>query len=490
MRRWLADMALFLPGEEHTRRSAVALAILFAVFLGLTYGWVRQYGQALTPVSAVLVGGLALTGYGLWVLLMLTRFRRLVRHATSATSAAFRVPLTWRVGLLWPYRKRDIDRAAREGRLPELMVFCFILVTILGFSIVMILKPQSVRAAETPMTELLLKPRSSEAQILQASQRQFEDNGDPALTFSLLLPKDWLKYEPYKPENPEAEGLVLLSRYGSRDSRALLEVYAQKLQRELSSADWLDVWLRENGYTVLDRHVAYAAAGWNADVLATRQAKGQTFTYRMSTFKNGDRLYLVFGYAQPGAYAGAEEAFAVAADSFRLPQADDIPSAEPLRTIQLSRVLPARFVFPAGWQETRDDSVGPNQDSLNFKNVAADTVVGQLNVLVAPGAVYPSHEALANTLATASGKVVGVDVPDLRLRPVNLGSILTDAREGEVTVEAKGSTFRIRVTVARGGTGWVSFLLLSFKPTPDLHLIDAINRRAYDIAVRTFGPAS
>ncbi|MGK9235482.1 hypothetical protein KXS07_27790 [Inquilinus limosus] len=489
MRRWLADIAMLLPREGRTGRSAVALAILFAVLLGLTYGWAQRYGQALTPVSAVLVGGLALTGYGLWVLLMLTRFRRLVRHAASATSASFRVPLTWRFGLLWPYRKRDIDRAAGEGRLPELMVFCFILVTILGFSIVMILKPQPVRAAETPMTELLLKPRSSEAQILQASQRQFEDNGDPDLTFSLLLPKDWLKYEPYKPENPDAEGLVLLSRYGSRDQRAMLEIYAQKLQRELSSADWLDVWLRENGYTVLDRHVAYSGAGWNADVLATRQAKGQTFTYRMSSFKNGDRVYLVFGYAQPGAYAGAEEPFTVAANSFRLPQAEKVPSVEPLRTIQLSRVLPARFVFPAGWQETRDESVGPNQDSLNLKNVAADAVVGQLNVLVAPGAAYASHDALANTLTTAAGKVVGVDVPDLRLRPVDLGSALTDAREGEATVEAKGSTFSIRATVARGGTGWVSFLLIGVKPTPDVYLIDAINRRAYDIAVRTFGPA-
>ncbi|WP_034852767.1 hypothetical protein [Inquilinus limosus] len=490
MRRWLADIAMLLPREGRTRRSAVALAILFAVLLGLTYGWAQRYGQALTPVSAVMVGGLALTGYGLWVLLMLTRFRRLVRHAASATPAGLRVPLTWRFGLLWPYRKGDIDRAASEGRLPELMVFCFILVTILGFSIVMILKPQPVRAAETPMTELLLKPRSSEAQILQASQRQFEDNGDPALTFSLLLPKDWLKYEPYKPENPDAKGLVLLSRYGSRDQRALLEVYTEKLGRELASADWLDVWLRENGYEVLKRHLTDTPAGWNADVLARREVKGKAFTYRMSTSKNGDRLYLVFGYAPAADYSRAEEAFVVAANSFRLPHAADVPSAEPLRTIRLSNVLPARFVFPTSWAEKRDESVGPGQDSINLKNMVGERMIGQVNVLVAPEAAYPSHGAVADALIHAAQGAVGTAIPDVSLTPVDLGSDLTDVRGGEVEVETKGSRIRIRVMVARAGRAWASFLLIGFRPQPDLYLIDAINRRAYDIAVRTFGPAS
>src|SRR5690606_39176283 len=153
-----------------------------------------------------------------------------------------------------------------------------------------------------------------------------------------------------------------------------------------------------NGYSVLDRHVAYSPAGWNADVLAARRVNGTDFIYRMSTFKNADRLYLVFGFAQQGAYPIAEEAFVVAANSFRLANGADTPSAEPLRTFRLSRALPARFVFPASWQEARDESAGPEQESLNLKNVAAGRTIGQLNVLVAPAAAYASHGALADVL--------------------------------------------------------------------------------------------
>ena len=468
----------------------LALVVILAVLLAAAYGWARIFGQAATPASLALVAALGLTAYALFVLAVLAGFRRVVRLKEQQASTRGRIPAVWRVTLLWPYRRRDIDRMAAEGRLAELMTLSFILVTLAGLSIAVALPPLPARAAESAMTELLLKPRSSPAQIEQSTTRQVETNADPALSFSLLVPRDWLKFEPYKPENPDGKGLVLLSRYGSRDQKALVEVYALKLERELSSADWLDVWLRENGYSVLDRHVAYSPAGWNADVLAARRVNGTDFIYRMSTFKNADRLYLVFGFAQQGAYPIAEEAFVVAANSFRLANGADTPSAEPLRTIRLSRALPARFVFPASWEEARDESAGPEQESLNLKNVAAGRTIGQLNVLVAPAAAYASHGALADVLTAAVKAAVGADLPHLLLKPVDLGTALTDAREGEAEVQTQGSTIRIRATIARGGTSWVSFLLVSFKPTPDPYLIDAINRRAYDIAVRTFGPSA
>jgi hypothetical protein len=462
---------------------------MLAILLAVTRGWVQRYGQAETPVSLTLVGGLAVTAYALFVLQMLLGFRWITRMNTWRSPENGNVPLIWRIALLWPYRRRDIDRMAQDGRLAELMTFTVVLITIIGLAIAVAVPRTSAHAAETAVTDLLLKPRSTPAQIEQSTQRQVEDNADPALSFSLLLPKDWLKFEPYAPETPGAPGLVLLSRYGSRDQRAILEVYAQKIERELSSADWLFVWLQENGYTVLKQHTYYSAAGWNADVLVERSASGKDFVYRMSTYKNADRVYLVSGFAQRAAYANAEEPFVVASKSFELAQGADSPSAEPLQNIQMSKVIPATFGVPANWVESRDDSVGPTQESLNFKNIAADKTIGQLNVLVTPQSAYASHGGVADTLLNVVKRATGADVTSMALVPVDLRTALKDAREGEAEVEVNGSTLKVRMTIAQAGNVWVSFLLVSFKPKPDLLLIDAINRRAYDIAVRTFGPA-
>ncbi|MGK9235483.1 hypothetical protein KXS07_27795 [Inquilinus limosus] len=381
-------------------------------------------------------------------------------------------------------------QALSAGRRSSRRAPSFVVLSALAGSIVL-MPSVPARAVDGGAPELLLKPRSTEAQILEASQRQVENNSDPALAFSLLLPNDWLKYEPYEPENPDAEGLALLSRYGSRDRRAMLEILAQKLSRELSPADWLDVWLRRNGYTVLDRHAAYAAAGWNADVLATRQVNGRAFIYRISTFKNGDRLYLVFGYAPADAYTGAEEAFVVAANSFRLRDGTDIPAAEPIRSVHLARVLPVSFAFPESWAESRDETAASNQDSVTFKNRAGVRTIGLINVTVSPEAMYASVDALRDGLVSATERTLKSDLPDIPMRPVTMsGTSLTDVRQGEVEVPREGGALSIRITIAKAGRSWVSFFLMGSKPEPDVLLVDAINRRAYDIAVRTFGPAS
>jgi len=490
VRRWLSHIAALLPREGRTGRVALILAGTWAVLLAVAHGWAAQMGEAETPVSWLLVGALGLLLYALFVLAILAGFRRVVRQRDRLSDGKGPIPLIWRITLLWPYRRQDIDRMAAEGRLAELMTFAFVLISVIGLTLAVTLPHTPAQAAESAVTDLLLKPRSTPRQIEQSTQRQVEDNADPALAFSLLLPKDWLKYEPYAPEKPDAPGLVLLSRYGSRDQRAMLEVYGQKIVREMSSADWLEAWLRQNGYAVLKWHTAYSAAGWNADVLAQRSMNGRDFVYRMSSFKNADRLYLVFGYAEPAAYAVAEEPFVIAANSFQLVHGADVPSAEPLRTVQMSRVLPARFVFPTSWEESRDDSVGSDRDSLNFKNQADDQPIGRLNVLVAPPSAYASHGELADTLLEAVKGATGADVTSMALAPVDLRTDLQDAREGEAEVEVKGSTIKVRLTIARAGNAWVSFLLIGYKPKPDLLLIDAINRRAYDIAVRTFGPSA
>lgn len=336
------------------------------------------------------------------------------------------------------------------------------------------------------MTELLLQPRSSIDQIRESTVRQVERGQERMLNVDFLLPKEWLKFEPYSAEPVSSSDLILFGRYGdpSGKGRALIELYAQPVLRELSSADWFEHWTRRSGYTVEKVERTYTPAGWNVDAIATRPGKsGALFVYRMATFKDAGMVYLVTGFAHPRDFDAFQENFVVAIRSFRLTDAPDMPSAEPLRTVKLARVLPAQFVIPQTWQRMQDPRT--DMDLVRFENKGAEATLGKLTVLVAPLAAFASHAAVAEALLAGS-EARGLEVP---LTATNGGKNFTEAREGTIPFEASRPTSSVRTFVAHGGGAWIGISRLSFRASAEPYPIDAINDRAYEIVKRTFGPA-
>lgn len=334
------------------------------------------------------------------------------------------------------------------------------------------------------MTELLLKPRSSPDQIRESTVRQVERGAERMLNVDFLLPKEWLKFEPYKPEPVASSDLILFGRYGDRGGKALIELYAQPIARELSSADWFEHWARRSGYVVEKVHRTYTPAGWNVDAIAVRRGtSGAVFTYRMATFKDAGMVYLVAGFAHPREFDALQDKFVTAIGSFRLTDAADMPSAEPLRTVKLSRVLSAQLVIPQTWQRMQDPRT--DIELVHFENKGGDAILGKVSVLVAPLAAFASHDAVSDALV-AGGEARGIKVP---LTPSNGGKFFTEAREGTIPFDAARPTSSVRTFVAQGGGAWVGFSRISLRASAESYPIDAINDRAYEIVMRTFGPA-
>ena len=334
------------------------------------------------------------------------------------------------------------------------------------------------------MTELLLQPRSSIDQIRESTVRQVERSETAMLNVDFLLPKDWLKFEPYSAQPVPSSDLILFGRYGDRGGKALIELYAQPIFRELSSADWFDHFTRRSGYVVEKVERTYTQAGWNVDAIATRRGEsGAMFTYRMATFKDAGMVYMVTGFAHPREFEAFQEQFVVAIRSFRLMDAPDKPSAEPLRTVSLSRVLPAQFVIPQTWQRMQDPRT--DMDVVRFENKGAEATLGKLTVLVAPLAAFVSHAEVAEALL-AGTEARGLEV---RLAASNGGKHFVEAREGAGPLDAAKPTSNVRTFVAHGGGAWVGLSRLSLRASVESYPIDAINDRAYEIVLRTLGPA-
>ena len=138
MLSWFAKQAMRLPREGRTLRAFLWVLAVFGVLLLLTYFYVQAHGQTGTPVSWVLVGGLGITFYCMFVLLNLVAVRRLVRFRDRNPQTKGKVPALW-FSLLWPYPKGDIERVDAQGRLAELMTFTFILITVAGLTLAAVL---------------------------------------------------------------------------------------------------------------------------------------------------------------------------------------------------------------------------------------------------------------------------------------------------------------------------------------------------------------
>lgn len=343
------------------------------------------------------------------------------------------------------------------------------------------------------MTELQLKPTISDADLARDFTRQREDNDDPGLSASFLLPKSWMKFEPYKaPPGGGGLELVCFGRYGDAGSKALVELYAQKLPRELSSADWFEHFAREREYHVEKRHLTDSQAGMNIDALATKRGKsGKPFTYRLATYKNAGRVYLVAGFAPPDDFAAFSEAFVVAVNSFQLLAGGKEWSAEPLRTTRLTRVMPVEFTIPQTWRREVDGGTPSAEiERVHFVNSGKDRTMGRITVAVGTHRAYDTHAGFAEALVRGTAHAPTVDLAPIGANTVSAGSF---AMQGVAPFDPPPpgkDRQTLRVLVGSQGNAWVGFALVMHHWGTDPFPVDAINTRAFEIVLRTLGPAS
>jgi hypothetical protein len=259
------------------------------------------------------------------------------------------------------------------------------------------------------------------------------------------------------------------------------------MRRELAPADWMVEWLKANGFEVLAARRIASPAGALGDVLAVKRAAPEARIYRLRSYKSGPLLFLVAASVASHRFEALEETLFIGTEGFRLTGAASPVPAEPLREVTLTAPAPARFVIPAIWVQQRDEQLRDGQ-AWRFANPATeDHMVGLIYVATIPHDGAASHDELADRLTTSFARDQGLEIAEPDLRRVSDPAAPADVREARLTARrADGERVRLELVIARDPTRWSVFALLGNRPDPDPLLVDAINRRAFEIVIASF----
>lgn len=335
------------------------------------------------------------------------------------------------------------------------------------------------------MTQMRTDIQATEADLARDYLHQPFPSPYPAFAFSLMIRRDWLWFEKEgRPDKPNGQ-LQKLAAYGDREDRSLIEVMALQLEREVAPEDWLEQWIITNQYEVLGHRSIPSVAGRNADVLARKMVAGRPVLYRIRTFKNGKFIYMLHCFTDEEIYPQVEDAFLVAAASFKLAEVPQHPYAEPLQDLPLNKLFQLGFKVPTSWTAQPDNSVVGDSQSWNIANGQGAARVGMLNVYSAPRTTFPNAQAAADQVSS-SLRNLGATMVKTDLNPVDAGlpGITLSVVESRASINGNPASFR--QAVIDTAKGWAVFTLLSVAPSPDPYLIAPINRRAYDIAYGSF----
>ncbi|WP_231889272.1 hypothetical protein PJ900_00765 (plasmid) [Tistrella mobilis] len=339
--------------------------------------------------------------------------------------------------------------------------------------------------------QLMTEPLTPRDQIARAWSRvAYEDDRRPETGFSVLVPHGWDTHPPARPAGAAGaadEGLVPLAVWSDPGEDARVEVSVQRLARELAPADWMVEWLKANGFEVLAARRIASPAGALGDVLAVKRAAPDARIYRLRSYKSGPLLFLVAASVARHRFEALEETLFIGTEGFRLTGAASPVPAEPLREVTLTAPAPARFVIPAIWVQQRDDQLRAGQ-AWRFANPATeDHMVGLIYVATIPHDGAAGHDELADRLTASFRKDQEIEIQETPLRRVSEPDAPADVREARFPARrADGERVRLELVIARDPARWSVFALLGNRPDPDPLLIDAINRRAFEIVVASF----
>ncbi|MDZ5645699.1 hypothetical protein [Nitrospirillum sp. BR 11828] len=312
--------------------------------------------------------------------------------------------------------------------------------------------------------------------------RQAFQSPAPAFAFDLMIPKDWIWFEKDGQPNKVNGRLQLLAHYGNKEQSSIIEIYAQKIDREMAPEDWLDQWMQANHYTIIARRTVASDAGRNADVLASRTIEGRPYLYRLRTFKNGKFIYLLHSFAEEARYASAEDAFLVAATSFNLTAAKpQQPYAEELQDVPLHKVFQVGFKIPSSWTVKPDESVDAACESWGLSNGSGTDRVGMINVYTAPRNRFKNAQEIA-LYATDAVRKLGIDPTGGTLAEVPIGDPVVSLWTSDSFAKLDDRSMLVRQVVLGTSKGWAIFTLISPVAATDPYLVTAINKRALEIA--------
>ncbi len=336
------------------------------------------------------------------------------------------------------------------------------------------------------MSKLILstKMKRSREQLLEDYQIFEHDLAeDSSNHFRIAIGRNWKVVD--IDQGPYESGLESVALFRRVESPlAEIEIFAAPILREVEPADWLDVFLLQREYQVVQQRRVEAPGGDNGDFLCTRELQGTKFAYRTMAIKDGDRIMAVQCRVAESDYATVDEEFLMALQTFCLLHPSDQLYAEPLATYPIPRPVPAAFQFPASWSMKIDDDAPVASTAFTLQNQREDAVVGQMTVLSIPRSYEESHRALLESYLDELRKG-GVEISSADVTEKDTPSTAAKVRQGSLSAARSGVPIVVYFATVEHPGAWTLLAMLSPSRDSDIES-HSLNRRAFGLCVESF----
>ncbi len=314
---------------------------------------------------------------------------------------------------------------------------------------------------------------------------------DEALQLSIAVPKSWGVIEG-KPQVATAENpLALIARLRANASdNADISVWCAYLVRELHPADWLEAWTQSQNYQVLDKRTVPSAFGTVADILATRDFNGKSYTCRLTAIKDAERIFLLVAkiHANDAAeFNQAQEDFLIAVQTFKLLQPTKLKYAEAFEWVSMALPQPIQFILPHSWHRTFQTEVPEGGQGILVENKLQDLTLGSLFIVTgAPD--YQEPDAVEQVLVQKINNN-GFELIEDSYQILNEGAAnpqVTFVTAQRLAIKADEETkknMEYVISSARFHTEKAMILFVLLSPSKTAHFEAwAINRRVFELA--------
>lgn len=331
---------------------------------------------------------------------------------------------------------------------------------------------------------------------------EWKRGDDPRWHFSVLLPLSWRPVERRLGAGANVGGLISIARF--RDTRPGVrceaEVYASRVTREISPADWLALRLGLHDVEILRRRrIPSGFAGDRLDVLTRRSVRGQTLLSRWLVLKDGDEeggraLFIEVRTFVENYEMLAQDLWTIAGSVSFLVKSG-WPFCEHL--CSFARALPGDFVFlyPESWEISvvRDDQRNDGWLICELVNQVAGEPVGLMTVAcsgVGQGREDFLREHLKGIETRGLEPVLGSSsdggcLAHLGGQSVRGRALLGSTGDMSIRPDGRGDRY-LDVLISTATVGGVHFLVgLLAVSRQHVPVLGAVNERAHEVVGQT-----
>lgn len=312
--------------------------------------------------------------------------------------------------------------------------------------------------------------------------------GNADLAYSIVLPNDWIQIGLQASDSAlHSDKPKLLANFSGptdQGGNAMLQVWAQDLEKEISAADWLKHYLISSGRKV---DFIQAASPYFADAVATWEIEQITQRIRVIARVSGNRVFFVQGVVPHDLYAQYADKFGLAIASFKVAVEPKNPHVELWQTHTLDEHVICNA--PYSWPEKKADAP-EGLDLVNLFNLAADgSPVSVIKIMTARKALMQGKPEIDLSALLAMEFIkMGVEVAEVATdEAVAVAAPFVNGRLKVLTASLPQGDNRLRnLMIAEFGSPTHQVLagLLTCAPKEGFYEY-AVNRRAFDIVLET-----